>query len=311
MLTNSSQKVALLPLHGMGPVNSRYADKLKKAIQRRLGKNWDKVIFRPVHYQKVLQDNQDRVWESMKRRNLDWTRLRRFVLFGFSDAAGIERNAHRKGSPYTRVQQIIRAELQAIYDETEDPNLPVVVIAQSLGGHVISNYIWDAQSAYRRDAVRCTRGVWAGDGSTSEVDGRADGATAESADANPVDAFLRLRKLRYLYTTGCNIPIFVASFPEPKIVPVATDQYGYDFRWKNFFDDDDVLGWPLKPLSNAYDNAVCFDKRVNAGGLVTNWNPFSHGRYWTDDELLSELVADIESLLGESGNGSDDPPSVD
>ncbi len=63
---------------------------------------------------------------------------------------------------------------------------------------------------------------------------------------------------------------------------------------------DDVLGWPLKPLSKAYANAVSFDKRVNAGGLLTNWNPFSHQRYWTDDELLSELVADLEGLLDES-----------
>ena len=306
-----SHKVALLPIHGMGRVNDRFAQDLERALKRRLRNRWDSVLFRPVHYQKILQDNQDRVWKAMQTRNLDWTRLRRFVLFGFSDATGIERNAASPGSPYTKVQQIIRDELREIRDLTDDPDLPVVVIAQSLGGHVISNYIWDAQKEARQKAMTATRGVWARAESSAPDDGGNDRVDAETANAGAVDAFLRLKTLRFLYTTGCNIPIFVGSFPEEKIVPVATSEYGYDFKWKNFFDDDDVLGWPLKPLSEAYRNAVSFDKRVNAGGVLTNWNPFSHGRYWADDQLLRELVADVEGLVAGPPETSGGPPPVD
>lgn len=301
MAEASSSKVALLPIHGMGRVECRFAEDLEKALGSRIGKRWDEeVLFRPVHYQKILQDEQERVWEDMKKRDLDWTRLRKFVLFGFSDATGIERNAHCEDSPYAKVQQIIQNELRAIYDKVQKADFPVVVIAQSLAGHLISNYIWDAQSVARQSASSCTRGVWATADATNEAVDAEDGAEETDVEPDPADSFLRLKSLKFLYTTGCNIPIFVASFPEAEIVPVATHDHGYAFKWKNFFDDDDVLGWPLRPLSKAYEKAVCFDKRVNAGNPLINWTPFSHGRYWTDEELLSELVADLESLLDES-----------
>ncbi len=311
MVESPSPKVALLPIHGMGPVKGDYAQRFEKALRRRLGGQWHKILFRPVHYQKLLQDNQDRVWEDMRKRNLDWTRLRRFVLFGFSDATGIERHAHCDGSPYTKVQEIIQENLNAVYNETQDPEIPVVVIAQSLGGHVISNYIWDAQSDSRPNGTECTRGVWTKDEASDPTAAAAEEEDEGDRETDPVEAFLRLKSLRFLYTTGCNIPIFVASFPESEIVPITQNKWGYDFKWKNFFDDDDVLGWPLKPLSDAYKDAVCFDKRINAGNLLVSWTPFSHGRYWTDNELLTELVADLESLLDESSESNDGSPSAD
>ncbi len=165
MAASPSQKVALLPVHGMGPVNCDFPKPLEKALRRRLGNRWNEVHFRPIHYQAVLQVNQDRVWRCMQKRNLDWTRLRRLVLFGFSDATGIERNAHCAGSPYSQVQEIIKGQLREIHATTRNPDIPVVVIAQSLGCHLISNYIWDAQKEYRRRGMTVTRGVWADGGS--------------------------------------------------------------------------------------------------------------------------------------------------
>ena len=51
-------------------------------------------IFKPIYYQGLLQKKQEKVFTTMKNRaELDWLTLRRFLLFGFSDAAGLEYRA--------------------------------------------------------------------------------------------------------------------------------------------------------------------------------------------------------------------------
>jgi hypothetical protein len=47
---------------------------------------------------------------------------------------------------------------------------------------------------------------------------------------------------------------------------------------------DDVLGYPLKPLSPSYTQTVTADLHINAGGLFTSWNPISHTEYWTNND---------------------------
>jgi hypothetical protein len=157
----------------------------------------------------------------------------------------------------------------------------VLLIAQSLGCQVMSNYLWDAQKQTSR------RGVW---------------RAPRTRRGTPLDDFLRLKTLRYFYTTGCNIPIFLAGFPEKDIRAVKVNSGGYAFRWKNYYDPDDVLGWPLRPLSPSYDQAVYEDVPISAGGsllghLAYSWNTLSHLRYWQDDEVLKPLAADLEALL--------------
>ncbi|MGR9101277.1 MAG: hypothetical protein ACU826_11990 [Gammaproteobacteria bacterium] len=83
-----------------------------------------------------------------------------------------------------------------------------------------------------------------------------------------------MKSLQRLYTTGCNIPIYVSGIK--KIV--AINPPSPNFKWQNFIDVDDVLGWPLKP-SPSYDHLV-IDIPVSAGGgmigtIVKFWTPFS------------------------------------
>lgn len=110
------------------------------------------------------------------------------------------------------------------------------------------------------------------------------------------DHFRRMKMLQCLYTTGCNIPIFVSGHKEI----VAIDRPVPTFQWYNFFDEDDVLGWPLEPLSESYKNLVQ-DISINAGDgvistLVKSWNPFSHNQYWTDKRIINHLSATIQRL---------------
>jgi len=275
------KEVVLLAVHGMGDTPKNFANDFREELTDRLGSSdWDKVHFDTIYYQSVLQPHQKRVFKDMRKTELDWIRLRKFLLYGFSDAAGLERNAANPNSPYEQAQIIIRHALDKAFSFIGAPK-PVVLVAHSLGGQVISNYIWDAQKS------AANQGVWKNPSTTK---------------GTLIDSFLRLKQLKYFYTTGCNIPIFVAGFPEKKIKAISTSSKGYAFSWKNFYDEDDALGWPLKPLSTSYRTSVFRDYEVNANGtllgnLTSSWNPLSHGGYWTDSDVLKPLAKDIRGLL--------------
>ena len=271
-----SEKVALIVIHGMGDRKENYHEKFEKRVQDEIDDIWEDVIFRPIYYQEILQASQDEIFDEM-RPHIDWKKPRKFLLYSFSDAASLEHKKDIEGSPYTKTQEMIRDKLQEIYN-TCGCSIPVFVFAHSLGGQVISNYIWDAQRE------QANYGVW-------------KNSTAKPND--PEDCFLRLQSLIRFYTTGCNIPIFVAGHNE--IVAIKNPNPHEDLKWYNFFDEDDVLGWPLKPLSDSYKNLVT-DIPVDLGGglfgiNLRSWNPLSHGMYWQDSVILGHLAVELRNIL--------------
>ena len=146
---------------------------------------------------------------------------------------------------------------------------------------MISNFIWDAQSKEPKF------GAWR------------YGGFEDSPPGSDLDKFRRFKTLKYLYFTGCNIPVFVAGLPQSKIKAIASTSKGYAFKWKNFYDLDDPLGWPLKNLTvknerQSYKFEVNEDNAINTGSLIKSWNPLSHTTYWTDNDVLNPLADDIE-----------------
>lgn len=274
-----SKSIALITIHGMGDTERDYYTEFYDEIKKSLGKTaWDKVIFKYLYYQDILQGNEEAIFNRM-REQIDWMKLRKFLLYGFSDAASLEYKKDAINSPYFLTQEMIMQCMDEIFDESGQIEIPVIVLAQSLGCQVISNYIWDADPG-RQSSV----GVW----SVPRNDGVVNGS--------PKDNFRRMRSLQRLYTTGCNIPIFVSGHKRIEAIspPVPS------FKWHNFFDEDDVLGWPLRPLSPSYDKLV-EDISINAGGgvigtIVKSWNPFSHGQYWTDSEVVGHISSAIKQL---------------
>lgn len=274
-----TKTIALITIHGMGDTKREYYVEFYDKIKKSLGNStWDKVIFKHLYYQDILQVNQENVFQSM-RDQIDWMKLRKFLLYGFSDAASLEYKKEAIDSSYFRTQKMIMQSMDEIFDASAQKEIPVVVIAQSLGCQVMSSYIWDA------DPVRqATNGIW-----SAPLN---DGVTKGS----PRDNFRRMRSLQRLYTTGCNIPIFVSGHKTIE----AISPPGQSFKWHNFFDEDDVLGWPLQPLSPSYDKLV-EDIPINAGeGIIgtifKSWNPISHGQYWTDSEVIGHMSSAIKEL---------------
>lgn len=268
-----AKKVAFVTIHGMGDTKKNYHKALTDRLIAELGSaRWDKIAFRSVYYQKFLQENQESYFSRVSDR-LDWWKMRKFLLYGFSDAGGLEYSRTLPNSVYTKVQRRIFNTLGKLWSELGG-SAPVVFIGQSLGCHVLSNYIWDA-SKYGN----INYGIWGED---------------HSALSAAEIQFRQLRSLKVLVTTGCNMPLFLAGLNQNDIVPIARPNP--EFVWENYFDEDDVLGWPLRELSNGYHDLVQ-DKEINSGGLFASWTPFSHQKYWTDKDVIRPLAAHLRAQL--------------
>jgi hypothetical protein len=275
-------QTALLTVHGMGETPRDYAEKLFEAVAARLGPLSAQVAFRSIYYQDILKPNQEAVWARVSETtHLRYADLRRFLLFGFGDAAGLENRKEIDGSVYELAQEAIARQLLAV--ARHDPATSVVFLAQSLGCQVLSSYVYDAQKAAAGGQVAA--GIW------KDIDAWARRALGERL-TEPEKRFLAGATCSAFVTTGCNIPIFCAAHKQMDIRPIARPTAR--FEWINLYDPDDALGWPLQPLSPGYA-ALVDDRAINAGqGVVTwilkSWNPLSHSAYWADAQVL-DLVA--------------------
>ena len=143
----------------------------------------------------------------------------------------------------------------------------MVIVAQSLGCQVISNYLWDA--------------------------GKHQHIFKDTGNDNSDQTeFLKLKSLKRLVTTGCNIPLFIGGLKKRECFKIPNDD---GFVWGNFYDPDDVLGWPLRQLGPTCD--FISGHAINAGGLLSSWNPLSHTKYWTDGDMLDPIAGVLHGLL--------------
>ena len=131
--------LALISIHGMGETQPDYAEKLFARLNSSLAENSSQLYCTAVYYQDLLQYNEQRVWQAVGHR-LRWSKLRRFMLFGFADAAALE---HRKEHPHSLYHysqlKIARALYLAKQQLSETGKL--VLLAHSLGCHVLSCYL--------------------------------------------------------------------------------------------------------------------------------------------------------------------------
>jgi hypothetical protein len=271
-------KVALLTIHGMGEQPLDYADDMRRALQHRMGAAFANVDVHSVYYQHLLKPNELDVWNRVHERSkVRYDQLRKFILFGFADAAGLENRKEYDDSVYEQAQMEIARALLAIL-ANRGPDTPIVLLAHSLGCQVMSSFVYDAQK--RAGGGLVTAGIW--------KPGRmADSLTAQQRK------FLQCGTVRCYLTTGCNIPVFVAAHQRMDVKPIIKPNPG--FSWLNLYDPDDALGWPLQPLEGGYETLV-EDRVVNAGQgildfMTKSWNPLSHTAYWTDDEVIKPLSA--------------------
>jgi hypothetical protein len=69
-------------------------------------------------------------------------------------------------------------------------------------------------------------------------------------------------------------------------------------RWCNYYDRDDVMGFPLRPLSTSFSESVTEDVQLNSGNVFESWNPLSHHGYWNEKRFLRLVASQLANVQG-------------
>jgi len=264
-------ELGVLIVHGMGTQTENFAKGIIDDLMDKLGDKAGSVCWESVWWAPVLSGREDEVWNSLSADcDLDWVRLRKFFLNAFGDASAYRYIPDEPGCIYYQIHDKVHEGLKALRGQLGGDDKPMIVIAHSLGSVIMSNYIWDRQQG---------------------IDAAKYGQTA----------FERMESLAGFITFGSNIPLFVLAYDPVECItfpPVTlTDDLKAKAKWLNFYDSDDILGWPLKELSPAFTAAVTEDKEINVGGILTSWNPLSHSEYWTDGNFTGPVAEFIGGFI--------------
>lgn len=267
---------AFAVIHGMGAQDASFADAFLRAVRARLvarGVRDDAVEMTSIWWGDLFQIDEDDLWRRMTHaQRLDWQWLRKFVMGVLADAVAYRRPNPGQYDHYQAIHQRVYerlAELSARAGTTA----PLVVAAHSLGSVIFSDHVWDEQN-------RCGPGR---------------------------DALTRCETLAGLITFGSNIPLFTLGLDQ--VTPIAFPPPGDALsepvraaaRWMNYFDRDDVLGYPLREISPAYAAAVTDDVPIQVGSLLSSWNPASHAAYWGDDDFIDRVATQIADVARAAG----------
>lgn len=267
-------KLLVVIVHGIGSQTKNFADPCIEILSQRLqkqGKNSADVKWLPIHWASVTEPSQQ---QYLQRANtsaeLNWNSLRKFVMSGLGDASAYQKVFVGENRTYEKIHEILDTKLSefvSLHQGDVDEQLPVVFLAHSLGGHIMSNYIWDKQKKPEM---------------------------GKSAIEN-------METVSGIITFGCNIPLFTFSYSPiiPITFPPVTlpDTLAEKAKWLNFYSANDILAYPLKCINDQYNKVVSEDIELNVGNILQSWNPFSHGEYWTDKDFTSPVANYLASFL--------------
>ena len=275
-------KLGIIITHGMGNQDRDFAKPTIDEINARLKKlktDSKQVAWEDLFWADVIEPREQALWDRVSaKHDLDYVKIRRFVISALGDAVAYQRVPGHINT-YRQIHDRVRDHLTKLRTKMGDQDLPVIVIAHSLGTAIMSDYIWDRQKQLRNNVPNGT-------------------PTDSTPTSTPTE---RLENLIGFITFGSTLPLFSLAFSPVVAIdfPPATlpDPLKPVAKWLNFFDEDDVLGYPLKPSDPSYDRVVTEDIEINAGSVFSSWNPLSHNGYWTDNDFTKPVAEQIAAVL--------------
>jgi hypothetical protein len=279
-----SEHVAVAVVHGIGMQGpdfaARFQEELTRQFVQELGQEVQdptgEIIIKPVYWAPVLQNAEDELWKRLKQGgNLDFIELRKFLIDFAADAFAYQ-PISKDRTVYDSIHAIFARTLRSLATEAGD-KAPLCVIAHSLGSVIASNYFYDLQRA----------------SSGSKESLLVSEPVRDQMGDTPLE---RGETFSHFYTLGSPIAIWslrYTDFGMPIAVPspkLSEHHPRLEGEWVNFYDEDDVCGFPLKTLNRQYGERVKADVTVNVGGLLTSWNPASHLGYWKDKDIVRPIA---------------------
>lgn len=268
------------------------------------------VTFSPVFWADIVRGHQQdyMLYAEQKQRHMAGNKLRRLVIEGLGDAAAYQKTPWT-ATAYYRIQDRLRNALRHVSNGPNDRR-PLVMIGHSLGCHIISTYAWDLH--------RC-----------KPKNGWPMAFTPNTFWTCPPDSPLeRLDTFAGFVTMGSNMPLFAFTFGQQNVFPIThTHPNERDFHhpafpganldpdvaakahWLNFFSVNDPLGYPLKPLNDAYDEEPRLTDihTPSEGWLAALFARFigfrelmavrAHSGYWTDCRVARGTAGLLSNII--------------
>jgi hypothetical protein len=287
MAQDNYKPIAVAVIHGIGKQKPDFADDLINKLTWQFAvhlpakvKNPEaQLVIQPIHWAPVLQEKEDLLWQRLnKTGGLDFMKLRQFMVEFGADALAYQPLPHER-NVYDAIHGVV-AEGFSKLAAAAGPTAPLCVIAHSLGTVIASNYLYDLSKGFDflPDSVQ----------------------SAQSVQPHQQQTPLEMGEtLAFFYTLGSPIALWSLrydNFGVPITVPSTKLAHHYpdlDGEWVNFYDADDVIGYPLCSLNEAYHKAVDRDVQVNVGSFLVSWTPLSHLEYWTDEDVINPVAKSL------------------
>lgn len=309
------QDVVVVFVHGINTTCQDYYEPLRDGILQRLPKaDRGHVVFRAVFWADIVRGRQQEYLNYAKlSAGFEANAYHRMVIEGLGDAAAYQKTEKRTNSAYYEIQGRIRKTIRDAALPGFDAR-PLVFIGHSLGCHIGSSYAWDLHKFKDPRSAHSTN-----------LD---EGTERFLASLETKTSFERLDTFAGFITMGSNMPLFTftfgpqyvypmtrahrpeaaPAFPGPSLAPDTAAKA----RWLNFYSTNDPLGYPLKPLNDAYDSEprLSDHKTVSEGWLRSKLLGKyamlqAHQGYWTDT-LVAQGAADLLADLIHANS----PPAV-
>ena len=274
------KKVGVLLVHGAGEQDETYCEQFIGNLTAELGTYAEEVALQPAFWHRNLQPREERIIEILKQETMRWMPLREFAFSFYGDRIAYQGFPYDEPVVYEEIHGYIHEGLLRLNAQMDPDQSPLVVVAFSMGTSIMSNYIWDLQHQKRN---------------------------SDSFRGSP---FLEMKTLSGFITIGSSLPLNTLNvediesiepiaFPAPELDPETPH------GWKNIYDPDDVLAYPLKPLPGYSEIESLVDIKVNVGSWLQFWNPLSHLGYIEGPKSvvrpISNLIKNILDAVEEPG----------
>jgi hypothetical protein len=312
------QDVVVVFVHGINVTNQKYYEPLRDRILRFMPKGSEgHVIFRAVFWADLLRGRQQ---EYLKYAEISAgfvaNGFHRMVIEGLGDAASYQKTEKQYNSAYYQIQERVRNTIcDAALPGTD--LRPLVIIGHSLGCHIASSYAWDLHK------IKGHQGPANVDTATQHWINHLDRATA----------FERLDTFAGFITMGSNMPLFTFTFGPQYVYPI-TKAHHWNAKppfpgpqlddptrarafWHNYYSVNDPLGYPMKPLNDAYDDEPLLKDHQTVSEGWWRSKVFgkyamleAHQGYWTDTKVARGAAGLIEDLVFARDRASPPGPGV-
>ncbi len=144
-----AQDLAIAVIHGVGSQKKDFSLAMRGEIDARVeghGGDPGRIAWREILWGDITAQPLGRYLEKARRQSqLDSFTLRRFLMSTMGDAAAYQCVKNKETAAYTKIHAIVRGVIGQLHADVGERNQPLVVMAHSMGGQIMSNYVWDLQ----------------------------------------------------------------------------------------------------------------------------------------------------------------------